>query len=504
MTAATLNEAATMALRLVDPIRGGTAGAPKFPQPVFFRLLWRAYRRTKGPMFREAVVLTLDAMCKGGIYDHAGGGFARYATDAEWLVPHFEKMLYDNALLVDLMSEVWTETRSRLYAERVRETIAWAMSEMRIEHPSGDGTFAFASALDADSEGVEGKYYVWSIDEIDRALGEDATTFKRAYDVQPGGNWEGHTILNLSGTSDISATLEDERLARARAKLKAVRSRRVPPGRDDKVLADWNGMMITALAHAGTIFDQPAWLDAACRVFAFAVAHMQDQGRLRHVWCAGSVQRHPAVIEDYADLARAAIALFETGGERRYLEQALRWVADADRYHWDASGVGYFVSAEDTADVVARAKSINDNAVPSGNGTMVEVLARLYFHTGIDTYRQRAEALVQLFSSDNPQYLIGVPALLSSAEVLMRAIQVVIVGQSTDDATSALRRVAFETPAAPKVLFLREPEMPLPDVHPAAGKGLVEGRPAAYVCLGSICSSPVIEPTELRQQLASA
>jgi uncharacterized protein len=503
ITPAMLEDAAMTALRLVDPIRGGTAGAPKFPQPVFFRLLWRAYRRNRAPMFREAVTLTLDALCKGGIYDHLGGGFARYSTDAEWLVPHFEKMLYDNALLIDLLSEVWTDTRATLYRRRVRETIGWAMAEMRIDHPSGDGTYAFASALDADSEGVEGKYYVWTADEIDRALGTDAAAFKRAYGVEPGGNWEGRTILDLGRARDVAAVLDDPALARARATLKAARDRRIRPGRDDKVLADWNGLMIAALVHAASVFDEPAWLDAARRTFDFTVAHLQDRGRLHRVWCAGSVQRHPAVIEDYANLARAAIALFEVCGEARYLEQAERWVADADEHHWDAEGAGYFVSADDTVDVVARTKSINDNAVPSGNGTMVEVLARLYLHTGSDRYRRRAEEVIRLFSGDDPQYLTAIPGLLGSAEVLMRPIQIVVVGDPGDPATMRLREVAFAAPSYPKVLLLRDPGAPLPATHPAAGKGLVDGRPVAYVCVGQTCSPSIGDAAELGRELAS-
>ncbi len=504
LTPAMLDEAAMMALRLVDPIRGGTAGAPKFPQPVFFRLLWRAYRRTRAPMFREAVVLTLDALCKGGIYDHLGGGFARYSTDAEWLVPHFEKMLYDNALLIELMTEVWRDTRSALYAQRIRETVAWALAEMRIDHPSGDGTFAFASALDADSEGVEGKYYVWSAAEIDEALGEDAPAFKQAYDVRPGGNWEGHTILNLGGASDVEALLADQGLAASRAKLKALRDRRVRPGRDDKVLADWNGLMIGALARAATAFDEPTWLEAAMRVFDFVVRHLHDQGRLRHVWCAGAVQRHPAILEDHANLARGALALFEATGNARFLEQARTWVADADKHHWDQAAAGYFVSADDTADVIVRSKSVTDNAVPSGNGTMVEVLARLYFLTGDEAYRARADALVRLFSGESAQYLLTVPGLLSGAELLQGAAQVVIVADQNDPAAVPLRRAAFEAPSPLLVLLSRQPDSPLPDTHPAAGKGLVAGRPAAYVCVGMTCSPPLVEPAALRRQLAAA
>jgi hypothetical protein len=251
------------------------------------------------------------------------------------------------------------------------------------------------------------------------------------------------------------------------------------------------------------VFDEPFWLDAARRTFDFTVAHLQDRGRLHRVWCAGSVQRHPAVIEDYANLARAAIALFEACGEPRYLERAERWVADADEHHWDVDGAGYFVSADDTVDVVARAKSINDNAVPSGNGTMVEVLVRLYLHTGNEHYRRRAEAVIRLFSGDDPQYLISIPGLLGSAEVLMRPIQIVIVGDPGDPATRRLRKAAFAAPSYPKVLFLRDPGSPLPAAHPASGKGLVDGRPVAYVCVGQACSPPVGDAAELRQKLAS-
>jgi uncharacterized protein YyaL (SSP411 family) len=502
ITSAMLDDAAMMALRLVDPIRGGTAGAPKFPQPVFFRLLWRAYRRTRAPMFREAATLTLDALCKGGIYDHLGGGFARYSTDAEWLVPHFEKMLYDNALLVELLTEVWLDTRSPLYARRVRETVAWALAEMRIDHPSGDGTFAFASALDADSEGVEGKYYVWSSTEIDDALGADAAAFKRAYGVEPGANWEGHTILNLSRTPDLDAVLADETLAGARAKLKTRRDRRIRPGRDDKVLADWNGLMIAALARATTAFDEPAWLDAARRTFDFVVAHMHG-GRPRHVWCGGAAQRHPALVEDYANLARGALALFEATGENRFLEQARTWVGVVDSHHWDPAGTGYFHSADDTTDVIARSKTINDNAVPSGNGTMVEVLSRLYFHTGDDAYRQRAEAVARLFSGDDPQYLLSVPGLLNAVELSQRATQVVVVGDPRDPATVALRRTVFDAPSSLLVVSSCEPEAPLPATHPAFAKGLVDGEPAAYVCVGTTCSPPLVEADDLRRRLAA-
>ncbi len=423
LTPEALDETAAMALRLVDPLHGGTAGAPKFPQPVFFRLLWRAWLRTGATMFREAVTLTLDNLCTGGIYDHLGGGFARYSTDVVWLVPHFEKMLYDNAQLIDLLSEAYLHLRSPLYEQRIRETIDWAMAEMRIEPPAADGTFAFASALDADSEGVEGKYSVWTAHEIDAVLGERAASFKAAYDVRPEGNWEGQTILNLSRNPQRIEALLDPAMIEARQALKAARDRRVRPGRDDKVLADWNGLMITALVHAAMALDDPAWLEAARRCFTFVTAHMHEDDRPRHVWCAGTA-RHPALIEDYASLARAALALFEATGDPDYLQRARSWVAQADQHHWDETAGGYFLSADDTRDVITRAKNATDNATPSGNGMMVDVLARLYLITGEDAYLQRADRLVTVFSGEGAQHLVTVPGIVTGAEMLFRDLPI--------------------------------------------------------------------------------
>ncbi len=294
---------------------------------MFFRLLWRGYRRTGRTLFRDAVTLTLDAMCQGGIYDHLGGGFARYATDVEWLVPHFEKMLYDNALLVDLLTEVWLDTGTPLYAVRIAETIEWMLTEMRIE-ADDDGSFGLASALDADSDGVEGQYYVWDETEVDALLGDDAALFKSVYHVTPGGNWEGHTILHRDRGAALRSAADEKRLADARSKLLSVRWQRVPPQRDDKVLADWNGLAIAALTRAGSVLGRPDWIAAAQNVHRFVVRHLQlESGRLLHTWCAGQA-RHPAILDDYANLSRAALILHETTGEIAYREQAEAWVAD--------------------------------------------------------------------------------------------------------------------------------------------------------------------------------
>ncbi|MBV9521553.1 MAG: thioredoxin domain-containing protein, partial [Alphaproteobacteria bacterium] len=364
---AAADQVAERLLREVDPANGGIGGAPKFPQPAIFGLLWRAWKRTGNTAFRDAVTRTLDAMCAGGIYDHLGGGFARYATDARWLVPHFEKMLYDNAELIGLLCLVWPETRSALYAQRIAETIDWLAREMTL--PEG----GFCSSLDADSERQEGKFYVWTEAEIDSLLGARAALFKRHYDVSAHGNWEGRTILNRSSEPGPGDPATEGELAACRAILFRAREERVHPSLDDKVLADWNGLMIAALAEAAQIFERPDWLAMARDAFAFIAERMTDaSGRLFHSWRGGAA-RNPAVVEDYANLGRAALALFEATGEDSYLERAEAWTTILDRHYWDPKGGGYFTAADDTPALITRAKTANDAAVPSGNGTMAGV-----------------------------------------------------------------------------------------------------------------------------------
>jgi len=305
-----LDRIAERLLQEIDPQHGGIGGAPKFPQVPVLELLWRAGKRSGDRRYAEAVHLTLLRMSQGGIYDHLGGGFARYATDAAWLVPHFEKMLYDNAALLELLTHAWQDSHAPLYEQRIRETVGWLLREMRVA-PAGDGAAsAFASALDADSEGEEGKFYVWREAEIDAALGAQSEIFKQHYDVTPSGNWEGHTILNRSAHPALADAATEAGLAASRAILLNQRDRRVRPGWDDKVLADWNGLMIAALAHAGEVFGETAWLDAARSAFSFVRDQMTSDGRLLHSWRAGRA-RHPASLDDYVNMAPAYLALAE-------------------------------------------------------------------------------------------------------------------------------------------------------------------------------------------------
>ena len=506
LTSAVLDQAAASAVSMIDPTRGGTMGAPKFPQPSFFKFLWRAYLRTGSTPFREAVTVTLSNLCQGGIYDHLGGGFARYSTDEYWLAPHFEKMLYDNALLVELLSEVWLETGDPLYAVRVRETIEWAFREMRVtdegDENAEDAPFAFASAFDADSEGEEGKFYVWTEAEIGALLGGEAAEFNKVYDVAPGGNWEGHTILNRSTDLGLASEEVERRLARSREALLQARVKRVPPGKDDKALTDWNGMMISALVVAGVAFDDAAWIEAAKGAFSFVLKHMVEDGRFGHSWRAGRL-RHAAVVDDYAHMARAALLLFEATGDWAYLDHAEAWVAIADNHYWDGDGGGYFLAADDTNDLITRTKTIFDNAVPSGNGIMVEVLARLFYVRGDSAYRERAEKLLHAFTGQSPEYMANSPTFLNGYEFLEGARQIVIVGDPEAEATGELVRAAFAGGLANRVVVRLAPGTDLPTTHPAAGKGLVDGKPAAYVCIGPTCGLPVTDGAALQKVLGA-
>jgi len=497
LSADILDRAAVQLLGHMDMTDGGLQGAPKFPMPFLLEFLWRAWRRTRDTRLREAVILTLDKMCQGGIYDHLGGGFARYSTDAQWLAPHFEKMLYDNALMIELLTLVWQETRSPLYATRVAETVDWLARDMRAEGG------AFAATLDADSEGEEGRFYVWTEAEIDRLLGADAALFKQAYDVRRGGNWEGKTILNRNGPQPGGGAAVEDVLARCRRTLFEARERRVRPGRDDKVLADWNGMMIAALARAALTFDRPGWLELARAAFDGVVARMaRDGGRLGHSLRQGRLQQAD-MLDDYANMARAALMLFEATGEAAYLARARDWAGTADGHFWDSAGGGWFFTPDDAEHLITRTKSIHDAAAPSGNGLMVEVLARLFWITGEDGYRDTARAAVNALSGDAVRQFPGAVTLFNAFELLDGAVQVVIAGAPGDPAVAALRHAAATAGEPNLVLTQGAPDAPLPPGHPAAGKGPVEGKAAAYICRGPTCGLPVTAPEALRVALSA-
>ena len=487
-----LDGIAERVLREFDPINGGIGSAPKFPHTTHYELIWRAWQRTSTEAYRAAVVHSLTQMCEGGIYDHLGGGFARYATDAQWLVPHFEKMLYDNAQLLESLTLVWAETKKPLFAERARETAGWVLREMVAEGG------AFAASLDADSDGEEGRFYVWSEAEIDSLLGDDAALFKRAYDVRPEGNWEGKNILNRLHRPDLSAE-DATRLMGLRARLLAEREKRVRPGRDDKVLADWNGMMIGALVEAGLTFDEPDWIAAAARAYR-TVRGMERDGHLHHAYRSGKL-KGLGLLDDHAQLARAALKLYEATGETHYLDDASRLTAALDKNFWDAARGGYFCPSSEARDLIVRTRNATDNATPSGNGVMVGVLARLFALTGDDAYRARAQAIVQSFTGELERNFFPLAMLLNGAETLERLQQVVIVGPRATADTQAMLIAAFSVSAPDRLVSVITPDAKLPASHPAHGKHTIDGKATAYVCVGPVCGAPVTDADALKAAL---
>ncbi len=502
-----LDTAATRLLDYIDASAGGMAGAPKFPMPFVFEFLWRAFRRTDNDRFAAIVTTTLTHMCEGGIYDHLGGGFARYATDAEWLVPHFEKMLYDNAQLVDLMTLVWQHTQDPLLETRVRETIAWLIRDMTGE------TGAFTAALDADSEGEEGKFYVWTDAEIDAALGAEASFFKTAYGVTPQGNWEGRNILNRSHARGASVSPDDAgRLAKARDVLLAARVKRVPPQRDGKILADWNGLAIAALARAGSAFGEPSWVAHARGVFAAVIGTMtwtDADGRVRlgHSFRGERLQTS-AMLDDYANMINAALALHTATGDAGYLTQAEQWIELTNALYWDEDDGGYFFTAADARDLLLRTKNASDSAVPSGNGAMVLALARAFYLTGKQVYRMRATTTIDALAVEVMKTFPHGVTVLNGYELLERGLQVVIVGARGEDATENLLAGLKHVSLPNLIVDVVAPGATLPDMHPAYGKttdkGAGEGTATAYVCRGPSCSLPQTTREGLERILRSS
>ena len=494
ITTASTDQVAERLAAEVDTFRGGIKGAPKFPQPGIFEQLWRAWRRTGNETFKSAVLTTLDNICQGGIYDHLGGGFARYSVDEMWLAPHFEKMLYDNAELIALLTLVWQETKSPLYAERVAQTVEWLTREMIT--PEG----GFASSLDADSEGEEGKFYVWDEAEIEQILGPDSSTFKQVYGVSADGNWEGRNILNRLRSVEFLDADTETALRTDRARLLEIRALRIRPGKDDKVLADWNGLMIAGLAFAGQTFGRHEWTAVARRAYTFVKSEMAaEENRLHHSWRDGQA-RHPATLDDYANMSRAALALHEATQEIAFLADAETWAAVIEEEFGDPDGA-YFFTAKDTPFLIQRTKTANDSAIPSGNGTLVGVLARLHHLTGKDEYRARADEIVRTFSGEIARNFFPLATLINNNELLEAPLQIVLIGEADAADTQALLGVIHQTSLPNRLLTVLPGPEPLPAAHPAAGKTMIDGGATVYICRGPVCGPPVDTAADLADAL---
>jgi uncharacterized protein len=491
---AELDNAARQLGGMIDPVNGGTRGAPKFPQAALFELLWRAALRTGEARYFAAVDITLHHICEGGIYDHLGGGFSRYSVDERWLVPHFEKMLYDNAQLLELLAIAYQHTGKALYRARAFETVEWLKREM----VTAEG--AFSASLDADSEGEEGKFYVWSYDEVIQQLGiEDGAFFATHYDVTPAGNFEGHNILNRLKHHDRSDT-DEVRLTGLRQKLLNARATRVRPGLDDKVLADWNGMMIAALANAGLIFGETSWLDIAARAFDFVIRAMTKGDRLGHSWRANQL-KFPGLASDFTAMIRAALSLYEATGQQSYLDQALVWQRALDRDYADTKTGTYYLTAADAEGLVVRPASTADEATPNHNAIAAQNLIRLAVLAGDDRWREKTDRLIGAIASEAVDNLYMHMALLNAVDLRLRAAEIVVTGQGTraDELLAAARKM----PALDRIVLHVESPERLPPQHPARAKAAAAKEPAAFVCIGETCSLPVSDPAGLVNAIAA-
>jgi uncharacterized protein YyaL (SSP411 family) len=500
---------AKLAVR-IDRREGGFEGAPKFPNPKAMELILRGARRfgrAKDPDAQElvrAVALTLVKMAEGGIYDQLGGGFARYSTDALWLVPHFEKMLYDNAQLLVLASETWQVTREPTLERVVRETVGYMERDLRA--PEG----GFYTAEDADSEGVEGKFYVWTPDEVRAAVGAAgvdiaaADVFMRCYDVSDEGNWNdphGHGPAHASilRVVDRPRNADEERMvADVKALLLAAREKRVRPGLDDKVLAGNNGMAIAGLAEAGRIFGEPAFVDGARRTAEFVGKHMTEssRGRLLRTFKGGTAKL-PGTLDDHAHVVDGLIALYEASGEARWLEEAHRLTRLSLMLFWDERERCFYMTAADDPGLVQRPVSTYDSAVPSGMSVTVENLIRLGDVCGEKNWLDIAEKAIHAHYERALENPFGFANLLNALDLwLERPTEIVLAGADV----RALER-AVASVYLPNRMIVRAESAPPLVSGLVSGKSAVDGASAAYVCRDFTCERPETDTSALARAL---
>lgn len=488
-----LDEIARQVAQAFDPHHGGLRGAPKFPNPGLVELLWRHGSRTGDQLTLQRATRTLERMARGGIYDHLGGGFARYSVDERWLVPHFEKMLYDNAQLLNLYALEAARSGDKFALTSAEGIVAWLEREMLL--PEG----AFAASLDADSEGVEGKYYVWTARELRELLPpEDAALFARHYDVTPHGNWEEVTIPNRLETPDPDAAEEGE-LARTRETLLAVRRQRIPPGRDDKILADWNGLMIAALARAAGLLDKPQWLALAERAYHFVAESMADGDGLAHSYREGRLIK-PGFALDHAAMIDAAFALHDATCGPHYLEQARRWSEHLWR-HYRSSETGLLgMTRSDSSSLPVIPRPSHDDAVPNAIGIHAANLLRLAAKTGEANDRARAESFLDAALAAAARAPMAHGSVLNAYDLARNGMEIVIAGTSREAFREAALRLPYTTAI---VIDCPDPEA-LPSDHPAAAMVSRAGEGAAFVCFACRCLPPVTEPNRLAETVKAA
>ena len=484
--------------RSFDAVNGGFGGAPKFPPAMSLEFLMRYYKRTGDDNALKIARVTAEKMANGGIYDQLGGGFHRYSVDAVWLVPHFEKMLYDNAQLIRNYLHLWQIMKDEFFRRVATETLEYVKREML--NASG----GFYSTQDADSEGVEGKFFVWTPAEIEAILGEDdARLFNFFYDVSEEGNFEEKNILNVNYTVEAAAralkideTQLTETLERGRTKLFDEREKRIKPFRDEKILTAWNGLMLAAFAEAGAVLDNEEYIAIAKGNADFLLENLQKDGRLLRTWKDGRAKLN-AYIEDYANLADGLVELFQVSGEARYLTEAQRLADTMITEFWDEDAGGFFFTSADHEELLVRNKDFYDNATPSGNSVAADVMLKLAHLTGDDKYERFASTVLRLSSSQIKRHPQGFGRALSAIEFHLSPVkEVALVG----DDVRELERELWSRYLPNKVVAIAKAANSA-DIPLLQDRSRVEERPTAYVCENFVCSRPVTDPSELASQL---
>lgn len=491
--------------REFDSVNGGFGDAPKFPQPMALQFLLRMWRRTDQPTLLDKVRLTLDKMERGGIYDHLAGGFARYSVDERWLTPHFEKMLYDNALLASAYLDAYQATGDDAYARVTRQTLGYVLDYMT--DPAG----GFHSAEDADSEGEEGRFYLWTPTEIESVLGrERAERFCAVYDVTDAGNFEGRNILNLPRTIAQCAQLKNWNLAElqaeldeSRRRLLAVRDRRPRPAKDDKVLLNWNALMIEPLARAAGVFDAPAYLEAAVRAADFLLQNLvRPDGRLLHVWRAGQAKLD-AYLDDYAFFIQALITLYEAQFDERWVDHAVRLADLVLRHFTDPREAGFFYTADDHEPLIARTKDFFESSIPSGNAAAACGLLRLGKLCGREDYLHAAHDLLRIASPWIERAPAAMGQMLAAADMQLGPTpELALLGDPTAADTTAVLSDLRRRYLPNQVVACRSRADNGGTPHLNAlfeGKSAVDGEPTVYVCENFACQAPVSGRHEISQ-----
>jgi uncharacterized protein YyaL (SSP411 family) len=490
--------------RSYDPVNGGFGGAPKFPPAMTLEFLLRTYVRTSNAQALEMVRHTTEKMASGGMYDQLGGGFHRYSTDAKWLVPHFEKMLYDNALLSRVYLHYYQISQDKLAHDTTTGILDYVLREMT----SSEG--GFYSTQDADSEGHEGKFFVWEYDEVRRILtGPHATLFCEYYDITPGGNFEGKNIPNVKLTLDelaakheMSVSDVEDSIKRSRSRLFEVREQRIKPDRDEKILTAWNGLMLASFAEAGAALNRPEYVEAARRNAEFVLSNLRCDGLLRRTYKDG-VAKFNAYLEDYSFFIEGLVILYETTAETRWLNEALTLTDRMIDEFWDETNGGFYFTGNSHETLIVRSKDYFDNATPSGNSVAAIVLLRLAILNGRDDYRNVATAVLNQIADSARKYPSGFGYGLAAMDFLLSSPKEVAIIAKDQPSLKLFLSEVWTNYRPNKVVAARlTDEQPSPTIALLSDRELIDDKTTAYVCEHYVCKEPVTGIEALRQGLA--